>query len=231
MNCDLQRHFEEFERTCPFDGGKPLLFSSDTFGEPIAQARTENLVVIKRCRTYEGSIRVDRLAFRADKATYRRLGLLILSVVFRGGHARTHLVLTNASSEIRNLIVTYDGTTLRRGGQRTRPDAFLYHVGPVETHPWPHDRLDIFSLPRFVLTNMKDFLLTEEDWATRDTVTGFGNDDAACRLAAMLLNISATDNHVDEVVLEGPEGFRGVGLNSAEAAFYLPSCAAWPGSS
>jgi hypothetical protein len=31
---------------------------------------------------------------------------------------------------------------------------------------------------------MKEFVVSETDWASRDTVKGFGNDDASIRLAA-----------------------------------------------
>jgi hypothetical protein len=75
---------------------------------------------------------------------------------------------------------------------------------------------------------MRQFVVSEGDWANRDTVMGFGNDDVSVRLADLLLNFGSPQNEINEVVLEGEGGFRGVGVHSAEAAFYLPGSLAWP---
>jgi hypothetical protein len=64
---------------------------------------------------------------------------------------------------------------------------------------------------------MKEFVVSESEWASRDTVKGFGDDDASIRLASLLLSIGYSDQ--SEVALEGESGNRGVGINSAEAAF------------
>ena len=64
---------------------------------------------------------------------------------------------------------------------------------------------------------MKEFVVSEADWASRDTVLGFGNDDANIRLADLLLSLGYSDQR--EIVLEGEGGNRGVGINSAEAVF------------
>lgn len=51
---------------------------------------------------------------------------------------------------------------------------------------------------------MKNFVVSEADWAGRDTVMGFGNDDANIRLADMLLNLGYSDE--SEIALEGEGG-------------------------
>jgi len=167
------------------------------------------------------------LKFFAEKKTYQELGLLILSVVFQPRGARVHVALTNAASTVRNLIIQYGGITTRVSGHQTVPDNFVFYPGKVCKHPWVHQNLDTFGLPRFALTNLKECVVTEEDWAQRDTVVGFGNDDASVRLADLLLKLGSPRNETSEVVLEGEGGFRGVSLHSAEAAFYLPGSLAW----
>jgi hypothetical protein len=90
----------------------------------------------------------------------------------------------------------------------------------VEKHPWKgwgRDYWPLSSFPTFTLTNMSEFVVSEADWAARDTVNGFGNDDASIRLADLLLNIGYSDQ--SEIVLEGEGGNRGVGIHSAEAIF------------
>ncbi len=227
MRCDLHSYFGELATKLPLAGQRGLPFSAETLSELPEHLESDQLVVLKRYHDYEG-IRADQLLFCADKATYQRLGLLILSVVFRPEVPRSHLALTSPSSDVKNLIVEYAGSTSRGGGYRTRPDRFLFHMEPVKTHPWTTESLDLFGLPKFVLTNLKEFVVTDEDRARRDTVKGFGNDDASVKLADLLLRIGSPDNATDEVVLEGEGGFRGVGIHSAEVGFYLPGSSAWP---
>jgi hypothetical protein len=91
--------------------------------------------------------------------------------------------------------------------------------------------MDLFNLPTFKLTNLKECLVTDDDWAQRDTLVGFGNDDASVGLAELLLRFGWPQNESNELALEGEGGFRGVGRFSAEAFFYLPGSSAWPPSS
>ena len=228
MKCDLHGYFTELASALPVNEKKSFVFTSETFSELPGQLETDQLVIRKTNLIYEGS-KVDRLQFFAARPTYRELGLVILSVVFRPRGSRVHLVLANPSSHIKNLIVEYRGNTPRVSGHQTLPWKFSFSPERIETHPWSRQNLnDLFGLPRFTVTNLKEFVVTEEQWAGRDTVMGFGNDDASVRLAALLLNFGSPGNETTEVVLEGEGGFRGVGIRSAEAAFYLPGSLAWP---
>ena len=64
---------------------------------------------------------------------------------------------------------------------------------------------------------MKQFVVSDEHWANRDTVMGFGNDDVSIRLADLLLNFGSPQNETNEVV-RGVRG-RGVGIHSRWLAF------------
>jgi hypothetical protein len=222
MKCDLHQHFAELAGKLPVGERQGFAFCAESFGAVPELLETDQLVITKSHHDYGGS-RVDRLNFCADKATYQTLGLLILSVVFHPDGSRIRLVLTNPSSAVKNLVVEYSGLTRRVSGHLTRPERFLFHAEKIGTHPWVGQSVsDLFGLPTFTLTNLKEFVVSEEDRAGRDTVKGFGNDDASVRLAELFLNIGSAENKASEVVLEGEGGFRGVGLDSAEAAFYLP---------
>ncbi|HET6840108.1 MAG TPA: hypothetical protein VFK06_00215 [Candidatus Angelobacter sp.] len=226
-NCDLQRHFAELERTVPNNERQECTFTSASFAELPGILETDKIVIRKGHVNYDDA-RVDRLQFFASKSTYRELGLLILSVVFRSGGSRVHVTLTEPSSAIRNLVVEYRGNTTRLSGHETIPQKFTFYPQQIETHPWTRQNPDVFGFPRFALTNMRQFVVSEEDWTNRDTVMGFGNDDVSVRFADLLLNFGSPQNEINEVVLEGEGGFRGVGVHSAEAAFYLPGSLAWP---
>jgi hypothetical protein len=228
MTCDLERHFGELAKTLPDNEKESFTCTAETFSELPGQLQTDCLVIRKAYLNYEGA-KVDRLQFFARRSTYRELGLLALSVVFHPRGSRVHVVLGNPSSDIKNLIIEYRGSTPRVSGHQTIPWKFSFSSERIETHPWTRQNpTDLFSLPRFTVTNLKEFVVTEDQWASRDTVIGFGNDDASVRLAALLLNIGSPANETTEIVLEGEGGFRGVGVRSAEAAFYLPGSLAWP---
>jgi hypothetical protein len=231
MKCDLHRYFGEMMKSLPVEEKQKLAFSGKNFNDIPQHLETDQLVVMRSHRDYEGGSRVDRLSFFAQKPTYQQLGLLILSVVFRPGGSRVHIELAHASSTMKNLIAEYEGLTKRGFTYRTRPDHFLLLPAKVEMHPWTHQCLGPFDLPRFKLTNLKDCVVTEEDRANRDTVLGFGSDDASVKLAELLLRFGSPRNETNEIVLEGESGFRGVSRFSAEASFHLPGSSAWPTSS
>ena len=227
MKCDLHRFFGEMASSLPVEERQSFTFSVKSFAEIPDRLETDQLVIAKAHHDYDGAFRMDMLKFFAEKTTYLELGLLMLSVVFRPGGARVHVGLTNAASTVRNLVIQYGGNTTRVSGHQTLPEAFVFYPGEVCKHPWVHQNLDSFGLPRFALTNLEECVVTDQDWALRDTVFGFGNDDASVRLAGLLLKLGSPRNETNEVVLEGEGGFRGVGVHSAEAAFYLPGSLAW----
>jgi hypothetical protein len=224
---NLEDCFGEFARTLPLSESQGITFSTKSFAEGESLLATEEIVIRKGYADYNG-FRADRLQFFASKVAYRELGLLITSVVFRPGGSRVQLALTQPSSNIKNLIIEYSGTTPRVSGHHTKPEKFLFCPERITTHPWKRENPDVFGFPVFTLTNINQFVATEEQWAGRDTVIGFGNDDASIRLGALLLNFGSPDNDTLEVTLEGEGGFRGVGVHSTEAAFYLPGSIAWP---
>ncbi len=228
MKCELQRYLGELAKTLPTEQKKRFTFSDKDFPQIPDRLETDQLIIAKVNKAYNNSFKVDSLSFFANKASYQHLGLLILSVVFHPGGKRVHLELTEPTSDIKNLIIEYGGLTKRGFAYRTRPDHFLFFPEKVDKHPWTYQNLNVFDLPLFNLTNLNEFLLTEQDWASRDTVIGFGNDDASVMLAELLLRFGSPANEGNEVVLEGEGGFRGVGRFSAEASFHLPGSSAWP---
>lgn len=228
MQCDLAKHFREMAAVLQVSETEKYRFSSESFANMPGHLETDRLAITKEHKDYNGTFRVDLLRFFAQKTTYRELALLILSVIFRPGGSHVHVTLTSPASTVKNLVIEYEGFTKRGFEYRTHPDHFLFFPGKVNKHPWLHQNVELFGLPTFRLTNLKEFVLTEEDWARRDTVQGFGNDDASVRLAELLLRFGSPENEANEVVLEGEGGFRGVGRFSAEAGFYLPGSQAWP---
>jgi hypothetical protein len=223
MGCDLHRIFSEILVRLPKDGrSHPLRFSSDSSIDCPERLETDQLVLVKSGHEYGSGYRTDLIRFYAKKETFQELGLLILAIVFRPGGGRTHVVLNHPRSVVKNLVISYEGLTPRSSGHKTKPDHLCFLPERIEKYPWKGWGTQFWplsSFPCFTLTNINQFVATEDDWAARDTVMGFGTDDANIRLADLLLNIGYSDQ--TEFVLEGEGGNRGIGINSAEAVFYV----------
>lgn len=220
MYCDLRKTFESIRMKLPGNGTRQVIFSSNSFNGCPDPFETDQLVITKGIRVYRSGYRSDRLNFYASRVTFQELGLLILSVVFRPGGEEVNVKLTNRASTIKNLVVKYDGLTLRTSGYKTKPSHFCFSPEPVGKYPWDWSGKywSLYAFPSFTLTNMNELMITEDEWVSRDTVKGFGNDDASVCLADLLLNIGYSEP--SEFILEGEGGIRGVGMNSAEAVFY-----------
>lgn len=102
-----------------------------------------------------------------------------------------------------------------------------YWPDEVIRHPWHRSGIDVHELPFFGLTNKDEAVFTDEHYRDRDTVVGFGSDEASVRLARLLLDMSRPSSKVNEVELEGDSGFRGVAPMSAEAMLRMPGSFAW----
>lgn len=227
LNCDLRRHFAELAHALPTDERQQFSFTAQTFPQLLGTLETDQLVIRKGHADYN-DYRVDRLEFFAEKATYQQFGLLVLSVVFHPGGSRVRLKLIDPTSTVKNLIIEYEGKTYRDFTYRTKPDEFVFVPGRIDKYPWTSQHRHLFDLPTFRLTNLQQCIVTESDRSGRDTIKGFGSDDASVSLAELLLRMGSPNNRTNEVVLEGEGGFRGVGVHSAEASFYLPGSLAWP---
>ena len=123
----------------------------------------------------------------------------------------------------------HSGTFWGQGvfGYSSIPYQFSYHRMELCRHPWAADTLNVRDLPNLLLTNWDDMVITEEEFAQRDTIVGFGNDRGAIRFAALLLDIGASENDQTEIDLEGELGFRGVAPGSVEVQLTTPGAERW----
>jgi hypothetical protein len=233
MVCDLERVFDSLACRVPTDasGNDSLTFFSATLPIPPTILMTDRLIIGKRRHQYNSYYRADSLVWQAQKPTYRHLGLLILSVVFHEAVDRVQVDLLHPESDIKHLVVEYPYPRELPVGYSTRPYAFEYFPCAAEKHPWYHTTLaePKHDLPCFFLTNLDDTVVSDEQWEKRDTVRGFGSDEANVRFAELLVNASRPDSEVDEYELEGEGGFRGVGPQSAEVMLFLPGSPGWSG--
>lgn len=228
MACELQSLFGESAATTPTAEDESRVFTAGTLPAAPPRLVTDELYIKKCAHEYMYGYEVDMLHFHARKETYRLLGLLFLAVVFDTGPKAVSLELSHPASDIKHLLIENELAPPEElsAGYYSRPHAFVYWPEEMDRHPF--DRCaDPLDLPCFGLTNLEDFLYTEEHRRARDAVHCIGTDRANVLFAELLLNAGRPESVSDEYVLEGEGGFRGVGRYSAEVALYLPGHLAW----
>lgn len=229
MSCDLARIFGNRWQEIAASPASGHLLTARALPSVPPELTTDRLYIQKGLHEYEAYYQVDLLHLFAPQATLGYLGLLILSVVFHPRSPKVRLRLAHPASEISTIVISYDSVESDRAlpGYRTRPEAFSYDPAVPEHHPW----LDLApfpsELPCFYLALSAYKGGVEEDWKQRDTLLGFGTDHGCIRFAKLLLDLSLTQNQVDEIALESEAGFRGVGRASAELTIHLPGSVAW----
>ncbi len=227
--CDLEITYSDLAPRLPSqtDGYESITLSSENLPLPPAEMASDNLYILKVDHVYNDWFKVDMLWFFARKETYRYLGLLILSLVFHRV-SEFKFRLNHPHGEIKSLIIEYAYRNIGEltAGYHTQPFAFEYYPQLPDKHPFDRCVLPK-ELPCFELSNSKNLSFTDDDWKQRDTVRIFGSDTGLVLFAELLLNLSVPHNEQDEFELEGESGFRGVGINSAEAKLFLPGHLAW----
>ena len=232
FTCGLARTFKNTGRTIPYGKDKNIVFSRAMLPSVEKQLQTGRIIITKGQHGYGFDFRQDLLHFQADKETLRNLGLLILSVVFRSIPS-VRIQLTNPKSEVKNLIVSSsrDAYVIAGLGYQVRPNRFDYWPSTAARHPWHgHADLSPRDLPFFGLSTMRrDRVVGDALTQTRDTVYGFGRDNASVLFAKLLVDASNPDSRINQFDLESEAGFRGVAPASAEAYFHLPGSMGWTG--
>jgi hypothetical protein len=226
MQCDLESIYGELAKVVPTDKDASFIFSSQNLPLPPTQLTTDRLYIEKGYHEYNCQ-RVDALYFHAHKEAYRNLALLIFAVTFVPQSYAVHVTLTHPASKVQNLIIENSFVSLEdaSSGYLAHPAGFNYWVEEASTkhfNTYGHPRY----LPCFGLTNIHDFVATEEAYQNRDTVRCFGLDEGNALFAELLLNASRPQNQYDEFRLLGENAYykadRGVGVASAEVVIVLP---------
>ncbi len=207
------------------DGDVPALsLSRDNLPAPPQSIHTDQLCLLKYVHFYN-DFPVDAVSFEADKATFGKLGLLLLSAIFHRPQNRITIELTHPRSAINQLIIDpLWGYTQAMPGLHLSAAQLNYYPEPVSKHPWHWHcyNLQPSELPILYLTNQNEMLATAQDLESRNVAIGFGRLEGSCRFAELLLNCSRPSNNQLEFALEGEIGFRGVGPGSAEIIIWLP---------
>lgn len=227
--CQLHDYLGNLAVSLP-EGEQSLLFESRLFPLLPNTIQTPNIEVRKTYHFIGDCCRVDVLNFMAPGHTYSCLALAILSVIFRPELPELKIRLTSPGSQVRWIHLGYPGKTTRSTlTYLTVPHSFEYRRSDIDEHPWVHRRIPDNGWPDFLLKNSRP--AAHDHWEDRDTIEGFGNDDASVLLAELLLNLGSAKNSQLLVRLESvfSSAYRGVSALSPEVRLHLPGSESWPG--
>ncbi|MCA9518173.1 MAG: hypothetical protein KC635_24715 [Myxococcales bacterium] len=225
---DLGAFFAGVAATLPEDPrgeDGPAALTAQTLPAPPAALRVAGLRATWFWHWYEDSP-AEHVSLEVDKPALRALGLLILATLLHPevGPVTLHLDPTGADDGERRhvidrLVVAPRVDADDAVGLVVRPRAFNYWPRALDKHPWFDERPAPDELPVITL-RATDWALDELDG--RHEAVGFGAPRPAARFAALCLDASRPGNDRLEIVLEGEQGFRGVGVGSAELTLWLP---------
>lgn len=231
QKCDLATFCSNWINEIPMGKDVCYAFRSENCPIPPLVIETEALIIKKTYRGFHPNYRVDAVEIFAKKETLRSLGLFLLASVFHTELPIIQINLINELSDIKTIYIeSMHHVVCETPGFHTKPFVFNYWPNDVFKHPWQyHKIINPYDYPRFFLTNKDDFCHTDDDFAKRDAIRGFGGDTGTVLLAELLLNMSRDENAQDEFQLEGEGGFRGVGPMSCWVEIWLPGSFNWWG--
>jgi hypothetical protein len=203
----------------------PVTFTASTI-PPLPQPLTCSGLVIEPGSHDYDTWRIDYPQWSAEKSTYSALGLAILGTLFHR-QSTVSIRLTSSSSRIKALVIEAPAVVDFGTGLQLVATGLEYGVTALTRHPWVCNDVSPDELPWIKLTNMQDFVITDEQRAQRDCVHGFGSLLGSARFARLLLDFSRPTNQTLEVALESEAGFRGVAPASAELRLWLPGADYW----
>jgi hypothetical protein len=226
LKCELRKHLHSLEARISATTGHVVL-GPDDFPMLPSTIRSQAITIRKTFKYINDCYRLDVVHFRAARETYRHLGLAILAVIFCPNLSELCIRIESAESEVRSIKIRYNGTTPRAAFEYlTVPHSFKYYPAEISETPWVGRRIPETGWPEFLLTYSGSE--PEEHWEERDTIEGFGSDDAAVLVASLLLDIGRLENHQHLVKLETQVGYGGVSKLSPEVHFHLPESESWP---
>ena len=228
MTCDLGRLFGRSAGLLPstLDPEDAFTFTRECLPAPPEILETDRLLTRRGIAVYNGCHREDLLYMVfADRATARRLGVLVLAVLFHPDPATVEIRLTSEHSDVKQSRVRYD-----HANPSTRyfaaPAVFRYWPSELGRHRSPSPNTDPHDLPELRLTTPDELGPSDREWDERDTVVGFGNERATVSFAELLLDVGLEVN-TNELYLESNAGWGGLAPLSAEVRLVVPGSDIW----
>ncbi len=204
----------------------PFVFSRQSLPEPSPSLRSNHLVLRKGIRESDDCYRSDTVHVFANSSTLRHLAILTLAVLFHPTPGEVHILLTHPESQIKHFRIRFDHRSEEQPhGYWATPTALEYWVNS----PFPLlNMLDRRQRPGLRLTCKKGYRGDiDEAWRLRDTVVGFGGQEATVAMATLLLDAAVFPFPRGEYKLEGLAGNDVLEPLSADVRIILPGSELW----
>lgn len=210
VTCDLERLFGSPAGLLPtnLDPEDAFTFTRERLPAPPEILETDRLLIRRSISVYGGCHREDLIYMVfADRATARRLGVLVLAVLFHPDPATVEIRLISEHSDVKQLRIRYDHASSTR--YFATPAVFRYWPSEVRRQQSSASTAEEHDLPELRLTTPDELGPPDREWDERDTVVGFGNERATVSFAELLLYVGLEVN-TNEVYLESNAGFGGL---------------------
>jgi hypothetical protein len=231
MNCDLERLYGDVVAQLPVgEDDDSFLFTRDVLPQPPERLATDRLVIKRGRVQVESDHRLDQLILLAEPPALRLLGVFILAVLFHPVPGTAELALVHPKSQVKRVRVRFEHPTLETvSGYWAAPTAFGYWADspfPLLCEANPQSR------PWFRLTTEDEIggpygRDDETWWRERDTIVGFGDDEATIAVATFFLDAAVFPRPRGEYLLEGPIGNGVLDARTANVRVLLPSSESW----
>jgi len=228
--CDLELTFDVVVDQLPVnENDDEFLFTVGTVPQPPEHLTTDRLVVKKGITDVGGSYRLDFLQLAAEPTTLRQLGVLVLGVLLHPDPSTCDVDLIHPASDVKKLRIRFEHPSM--------DGYFEYWAKPIAVQYWASDPFsllghvhDTYRRPWFRLTSQDEIGGGEEErwWRERDTVVGFGTDEATVAIARFFLDAAIFDWPRGEYQLEGPIGNEVLHPQTANVRVVLPNSELWP---
>jgi len=199
-----------------FDGDF-VLFESSDFSTIEATIEDSMTAINVGLRGYHPSPdRIDWLHFHISKKSCKSFGILLASTVF--SQKKTSISLTNATSQVKKIVIEPEEIKLLSGRFKVQPVSFEYLPTELNGH-FLNDIPKAVPSFFFVLEEEEKYIKPDQ-YEERNTVYITGNHEALLFLSEFFFDMGNSDQKVSEFNLERPYGFGGVGNLSAEVRIY-----------
>lgn len=227
----LEHSYDDILRALPKDSSNRFMFTGGMLPRPPEVVSSERLVALIGDHYYNTLYRADVIRFFATPETYRRFGIMLLTLVFATDSSQTEITLAHTTSDIGRLSVLPPRPREEVSGYLTAPKSFQYNPRRVENRSMPYGHpFDECVLPCFDLAWSPGRSSRREERPHKNAVSVHSGDIGLVLLADLFLNLGLQSDGSDAIRLETAawSGSPGVGRFSAEVEFYFPDGPGWP---
>ena len=225
MKCGFDKEYSKLYSILPSNDEESFCFDNRTFQLSNTTLETEKLVALLGSRYYGESVKLDMVMFCAEKETFAKFGLCLLSFLFSQNINNFEIHLTNKESNIKTIKLFKESfdQVKEKPGFSQQPLFFRYWPEEISYYPFGGKNICPNNFPELIVEHHNFNSDANSECSNQGNVKGLGTNEAMANFAQLLLNFGSYKNSLDEVHLESFPGVQGAGVRSAEISLLLPN--------